>query len=400
VIIVGLLAILLGELAIYLLKPAGQGAYTACLEQAVAAAKNKDAKAFKTSLTRFSDTLDRNDIAPAALSKKNRALYTEALYQGMDRMGTTAISEATAAKALEFLRYDIENNPRNMLTLGRLYEAGKGVEQNDVLAGQWVERAAERGDVDAIYTIGSWYAFGVGRKEDYPKAISWLEKGSEKGDARAMVLLGLMYQEGIGVNRDYVQARHWYEQAAEKGNSEAMNSLGVLYAQGQGVAQDNAKADYWFEQVRKKQIVPDSAYFAFNKMFPVEKPSPMSFFSPHKVAQYASFKCSHGATDELLNEMKHVEKDTALGETFLSNLQLFGPDLERYENDRIYLAFYSYAKNRDVSVWYYYLVNEKGEFLEHKPWISLHRSNETGRCALTGIFEGTDDLMPAGVITN
>jgi len=159
------------------------------------------------------------------------------------------------------------------------------------------------------------------------------------------------------------------------------------------------------ETLTQVRVSDDSVYLTFGKVFKVENPSQMSFFNPHKVAQYSFFKCSQGQTNELLNEMTHVEKDTALGESFLTFLREFGPDVEHYKNETVYLKFHGYWKNETTTVWYYYLANESGTLLEHNPWISLHRSIETGRCALTGIFlyypdEDIDNSMPNNIITD
>jgi hypothetical protein len=154
-----------------------------------------------------------------------------------------------------------------------------------------------------------------------------------------------------------------------------------------------------------QQFINDSEYLTFGKIFKVEDPPQMSFFNPHKVAQYAFFSCSQGKTNELLIEMAHVEKDIKLGRAFITYIQEFGQDLERYKDETIYLKFHGYMKNKTTTVWYYYLTDEKGQNFEYSPWISLHRSTKTGRCALTGIFlvyddEYFDTTMPNDIITS
>jgi hypothetical protein len=153
-----------------------------------------------------------------------------------------------------------------------------------------------------------------------------------------------------------------------------------------------------------QEVTPDSVYLNFGKIFKVAVPRPLSFSNPHDVAQYAVYRCSQGETKQLLAEMEHVEKDIALGKAFITFIREFGPDLERYKGKPIYLKFHGYFINQPTTVWYYYLVDEKGNHLEHDPWISIHRSRSTGMCALTGIFlyepeDGTPS-MPKGLITS
>jgi hypothetical protein len=134
------------------------------------------------------------------------------------------------------------------------------------------------------------------------------------------------------------------------------------------------------------EIQPDSAFYQFGKTFPVEIPNNLDIHNPHKVAQYSVFLLEQGRTEELLKQIGHVEKDEQLGQSFITFLREFGPDLARYKDKNILLKFSGVNAGKDTSVWYYYLVDNKGNYLDDKSWISLHRSNTDGRCALTGIF--------------
>jgi hypothetical protein len=131
---------------------------------------------------------------------------------------------------------------------------------------------------------------------------------------------------------------------------------------------------------------PDSTYYQFGKIFPVEMPKDLDIYNPHQVAQYSVLLLEQGRTEELLNQIGHVEKDAQLGQSFLTFLREFGPDLVRYKGKNIFLKFEGMHAGKDTSIWYYYLVDNKGNYLDDKSWISLHRSNADGRCALTGIF--------------
>ena len=55
--------------------------------------------------------------------------------------------------------------------------------------------------------------------QDYAKAREWYEKAADKGDADAMADLGVLYANGQGVAQDYAKAREWYEKAADKGDA-------------------------------------------------------------------------------------------------------------------------------------------------------------------------------------
>lgn len=73
-------------------------------------------------------------------------------------------------------------------------------------------------------------------------------KAAESGNVDAMYNLGIMYYDGKGVAEDYSKAKTWFEKAADKGKAEAMRELGDMYYFGDGVAEDNSKAKYWYEK--------------------------------------------------------------------------------------------------------------------------------------------------------
>ena len=149
---------------------------------------------------------------------------------------------------------------------------------------------------------------------------------------------------------------------------------------------------------------PDTDFVGRDGLVPIAVPTAFQYTNPHHVAQYAVFMCMQGKTAQLLREMGHVEKDQELGRAFLTFLREFGPDLERFKGRNLHLKFQGYAPGGDTSVWYYTLVTADGKSLERKPWISLHRSKKSGKCALTGIFlnaEGDEvQKIPDGLVTS
>jgi len=74
--------------------------------------------------------------------------------------------------------------------------------------------AAERGDPRAQAAIGFMYETGRGLPQDYMLAVAWYQRAAEQGYPRAQQLLGLMYDRGQGVAEDYVVAHKWLNLAA------------------------------------------------------------------------------------------------------------------------------------------------------------------------------------------
>lgn len=77
-----------------------------------------------------------------------------------------------------------------------------------------VFRAAEFGDPKAQTAVGFMYETGRGLPQDYMLAVSWYQRAAEQGYPRAQHLLGLMYNKGQGVAEDYVAALKWLNLAA------------------------------------------------------------------------------------------------------------------------------------------------------------------------------------------
>jgi len=74
--------------------------------------------------------------------------------------------------------------------------------------------AAEHGDPRAQTMIGFMYENGRGLPQDYMLAVAWYQRAAEQGYPRAQYLLGMMYNYGQGVAEDYVVAHKWLNLAA------------------------------------------------------------------------------------------------------------------------------------------------------------------------------------------
>lgn len=72
-----------------------------------------------------------------------------------------------------------------------------------------VFRAAEAGDPRAQTMVGFMYETGRGLPQDYMLAVAWYQRAAEQGYPRAQHLLGLMYDKGQGVAENYVAAHKW-----------------------------------------------------------------------------------------------------------------------------------------------------------------------------------------------
>ncbi len=80
-----------------------------------------------------------------------------------------------------------------------------------------------------MLNLGAMYFLGNGVAEDYARAAYWYRKAADAGNVDAMYNLGRMYENGQAVGvRDPAHAREFYNKAAALGNAEAKAGLDRL----------------------------------------------------------------------------------------------------------------------------------------------------------------------------
>lgn len=227
---------------------AQQEEYTAYLKRALEYVENNNEKLFNVNLKYFTVAIDRDEITPEILTEENLKLYTRCLYMAVIK--EYKFSDDLVKNAVVFLKYNIDNYPANMNSLGYMYQFGYGIEKNYEYAKYWYERGIENGEVFSINNLGIMYYLGHGVPKDLNIAKYWFEKAAiEKDDPQGMYNLGTVYLSGgDGIAQDYSKAIYWFQKAAGKGLGKAMNNLGTIYYHGQGVEKNYVTAKEWFEK--------------------------------------------------------------------------------------------------------------------------------------------------------
>ena len=107
-------------------------------------------------------------------------------------------------------------------------------------------KKAESGDVAAMIKVATLYqATDEGLSQDFKKAFFWAEKAANKGNAEAMGLVGSLYSRGDGVEKSQEKAFEWSLKAAQKGDVDSMYFVGLNFHDGQGTEEDLTKAVLW-----------------------------------------------------------------------------------------------------------------------------------------------------------
>ena len=151
-----------------------------------------------------------------------------------------------------FQRAADKGDPQAMANLAIMADAGIGGPRDPAYAAQLRAQAAK--GVDANYkkkaldnhtTLAMTMAWQAGH---YADALKTANEEASQGDASAQAMLGKAYYEGVGVARNYAQALYWTKLAVAQNNPDGIFILGLMYEYGRGVPQDLNKAVGLFDQ--------------------------------------------------------------------------------------------------------------------------------------------------------
>jgi TPR repeat protein len=150
--------------------------------------------------------------------------------------------------------------------LGQLYMQGRGIDKDEreavkwfakaiklghEPARQWLDKAAEGGDVSVQYLLGQLYLGREGGEKDEAQAAAWFKKAAERGYAPAQNMLGAMYGNGLGMAKDEAQARAWFEKAAAQGNLDGKYGLRQMELRAQNMVALASASDAQPEAIEK-----------------------------------------------------------------------------------------------------------------------------------------------------
>ena len=137
----------------------------------------------------------------------------------------------------------------------RLYEQGKTLydQKKYTEAVPKLRAAAEKGHKKAQYRLGKCYDKGHGVEEDDQKAFQWYQKAAAQDYHKGLYELGRCYRKGKGVPKDNKRAFELFTKAAKQDNGEAQLALGECYLKGKGTTADPAKAKYWFNKAIRNE---------------------------------------------------------------------------------------------------------------------------------------------------
>lgn len=172
--------------------------------------------------------------------------------------------------------------PPAALEIYRAYKKGSGCQQDDALARQWLEKAAnyrlpsallylgiEKGEEDpqesfsllkqaadleserAQYLTALGYQTGTGTEPNARRAFDYMLRAAKQRYAPAQWQTAQWYEQGYGTQADLYQAFRWTRLAAQQGVAAAQERLANMYERGQGIPANAKLARKWQKEAQK-----------------------------------------------------------------------------------------------------------------------------------------------------
>ncbi|PJI85177.1 TPR repeat protein [Yoonia maricola] len=173
----------------------------------------------------------------------------------LTNLGRIAQAEHDYARALECYRAALEkgNSPRAVTNIGLMYLNGHGVPKDVEHGIELLREAAETGHPNAMMVLGATLG-GRGKTEDEnTEARDWLQRAANAGNVRAMSFLAEAFRYGVGIpshpddaNIVRQNARASLQQEADAGDNDARLALGRIYKLGIQVPADHNRAEALF----------------------------------------------------------------------------------------------------------------------------------------------------------
>lgn len=110
---------------------------------------------------------------------------------------------------------------------------------------QLLEKAALKGNGEALYAIGTWYLHGKYLKKNSSIAVQYFLKSSEKNNLSAFYDLAVCFEKGVGVKKNKRKAFEHYLNAALLGDKQSIYEVGRCCYYGIGIVKDLGIAGIW-----------------------------------------------------------------------------------------------------------------------------------------------------------
>ena len=157
----------------------------------------------------------------------------------------------------------ITGNAKAQFELAELYMQSEH-DDDIILAEEWALKAAENGNIEAMYWLGEGYTvYAKDLAEEDPEESKahfelgyyWLSKANIQKHPAATLELAGYFRRGDVIEKDVAKSVSLVKQAAEWGEVQAMRDLAFIYENGLGIEIDEEQADYWTEKAQAAEKI-------------------------------------------------------------------------------------------------------------------------------------------------
>ena len=150
----------------------------------------------------------------------------------------------------------------NIIFINNLLFANMSVQAQS--KGQKMLSMARKGDVAAMRIVSGWYVNGIeGLKRDKTKGLFWARKAAEKGDLKAMYYVTLLIDD-VSEKGEDSEKLYWalkgakrYDATLELITAQIYQRLGILM-----VESDGNDYDYKYSDEKREQFLKDAIMYA------------------------------------------------------------------------------------------------------------------------------------------
>ena len=313
--------------------------------------------------------MDSNSVKQALEDTKGLTVQQAKMYYdyGISYFNKEDATQQEIASAFQFISASAENEyiPA-MSLLGKMHlnnaRSGKEAYSTSIM---YLKLAADKGDIDSIYTLGCMIYDGEGFTKNPMAACGYISLAAIRNNADAQYRFAEMLENGIGVNVDRKEATKWYRNSLKNGDRRAFKKLGYRYLTGDTVNKNESAAYKYFAEAAKDK--DPEAWLVLGKLhrdgIGVEK-------SKGDSAKFLFKAADAGVREAQYNYALYLLETEYYGEAFkyfnlsISNLK----EDEDINADALYNIANLYAQGKGVTqdrktaFMYYYKAFEMGNF--------------------------------------
>ncbi len=295
---------------------------------------------------------------------------------------------ASSVSAPELVQHAKSGDAKAQFELGRAYEDGKGMPQDDTLAAEWFRKSAEQGNALAQNSLGVMYALGRGVQRDKVEAVRWYKKASRQGQAEGIYNVAISYYNGEGIGEDIVASYAWMMVAKRKGDAQAAEALqnigeqlhnrfdlskfklAEMYEKGDEIPQDRPAAVALYLEVAEK-LPRDSLYtgpaqYRLCQLYALGQGVPQDFAQAKSWCKQSAIGQAYIALGRMAE--KGIGQEKNLGEAADFYKQAAAQDLKDgyMEAGRLKMEIGSHDEQKNAYFWYYLATKGKISGAEEK----------------------------------